>query len=322
MGITQNRDKDAILRVAQTAAAEWGFTPDLKELGDCENLVYKATDKNGTPFIVRVTEPIHRSIKEIEAELDYVDFLKSEGLGVCASLKNPKTGMRIETYTDDVTQNSYHVCVTEFAAGGVLNLEKHWDEDLPRRLGQLLANLKKASLKYDSDLSERHVYFEDDHVKNALHYIPQNHTLARQEWTLAIEWAKSLPQSPQHFGLCHTDIHAANFFIDDSGNITVFDFDDTCMNFYLYDAMIPCIIDVLKNDNLSSPTADEYRRIYLTAYASELGITDVARLDKDIRNFERLRDIEMYAWVYMMGYDKEQDMEKWQKQFKPDQPFL
>jgi Ser/Thr protein kinase RdoA (MazF antagonist) len=116
-------------------------------------------------------------------------------------------------------------------------------------------------------------------------------------------------------------MHAGNFFITDKGDITVFDFDDACYSFYLYDAMILFAVENLKEKNLTNPTPEEYQDIYLKAFADELGITNLDKLRHDLKNFERLRSIEMYAWVYLMGYDKDNDMDAWRKKFTPDVPF-
>ena len=297
MGITQNRDKDAILRVAKQAAADWGFQPDLKELGDCENIVYKALNISGRPFILRVTEPIHRTKAALKAELSYVDFLKTEGLSVCASIKNPKSGQTVEELTDTSTGNTYFVSVSEFADGRHFDLKKDWNKTFPVKLGKLMAEFRLANQKYSQKPTGRHTYFDCEHVKNALKYIPVADTTARAEWKLAHDWVKSLPQNADTFGLCHTDMHTGNFFLADNGDINVFDFDDSSHNFYLYDLMIMYIVDGLKDKGLTNPTPAEFQDLYINAYADKLGITDTGQLKQDLDNFKRLRNIEMYASV-------------------------
>tara|TARA_B100000686_G_C16799958_1_gene985203 strand:- start:4269 stop:5267 length:999 start_codon:yes stop_codon:yes gene_type:complete len=320
MGVTQNRDKAAILRVAKQAAKDWGLGDNLEELGDCENIVYRTRRADGTNVIIRVTEPAHRSAEQIKQELDYVDFLKSEGMNVCLSIPD-NNGERLRTYTDPHHKSQYLVCVTEYADGVTFNLNAHWNVAMAEKLGIMLARFCKASRKYPQTQTSRHSYFDNEHVKNALKYIPANHDVARREWKTAIEWAKSLPRTPENFGLCHTDMHIGNFHITADNRVNVFDFDDTCRNFYLYDAMILHIVDGLKDKNLTNPTIKEFQDIYLTAYANELGIKDIEKLKQDVINFERLRNIEMYAWVYMMGYDKNIDMIKKQDALNPNVPF-
>lgn len=321
MGVALKRDKAAITRVANHAAQDWQLKPDVKELDDCESVVFKAYKQDGMPLILRVTEPSHRTSQAMKAELDYVNFLKSEGMGVCASLVCPLDGEKVRTYTDNQSGNEYHVYVTEFAEGAPIDFEKDWNVGLAKQLGTMVAKFKKANIKFNQNASKRHSYFDSEHVKNALKYIPKDHKEAVEEWKLAHAWVSALDRTAEDFGVCHTDMHAGNFFITDKGDITVFDFDDACYNFYLYDAMILFMIDNLKEKKLTNPTPEEYQDIYLKAYADELGITNLNKIRHDLKNFERLRSIEMYAWVYLMGYDKDNDMDAWRKKFTPDVPF-
>jgi Ser/Thr protein kinase RdoA (MazF antagonist) len=38
----------------------------------------------------------------------------------------------------------------------------------------------------------------------------------------------ALPQDADGYGMIHQDAHAGNFFVDENGKITLFDFDDCC----------------------------------------------------------------------------------------------
>ena len=326
MSVVQNRDQDAILRTAKQACEDWEYDPEtLKKLGNCENVVFKVTDKSGTPYIVRVTEPIHRSQDEIQAEVDFIAALKSKGLPVCAAVKIPKEGAEVKTYTDQKTGQDYHVAVFDYAPGESFDHKKHWNLDLAKTLGRLMAEFHKASQKL-SPVPKRKTYLEAEHVKNATKYIPAKDKIAREEWKQALSWVKSLDQNDQNFGLCHTDMHFGNFFVTDQGKVTVFDFDDTNQNFFLYDLMIPFIhVEDFKKTHQGSadPDFEIWQDMYLKTYADEMGIKDVAALKNAVQQFARLRDIEMYAWVHMMGYaeDEKKYLERARKKMSPKTPF-
>lgn len=317
MGIIAQRDMNAIKRIARTAAKDWGYDGRVKLIQNGENIIFRVRGKNDKFFVLRVSEPKHRSPQQLAEEIDFVHHLADEGLPVCKFQPHPTSKNLVESYDDQPTGKTYHVTVNHFAPGGRFDKEKHYNKEFAAKYGQLMADFHTAALKYPKTQSVRHDYFETEHVKNALKYIPADDDTARREWKLAEQWAKSLKKTPENFGLNHTDIHPGNIFVTDKGDITVFDFDDSCRNFYMYDLMIP--YSIFKNKTPEYPQG--LQDVILQAYMKGMNLKDQKALETDLALFSRLRDIEMYAWVYMMGHDKSNDMKKWQQSFKPDQPF-
>lgn len=61
------------------AAKAYHVTVEEKPLGDFENYIFKAKDKNNEDYVLRLTHSSHRSKKEVEAELDFYGMLQSMG---------------------------------------------------------------------------------------------------------------------------------------------------------------------------------------------------------------------------------------------------
>lgn len=318
MGIIAQRDMAAIRRIARSSAKDWGLDGRIKLIQNGENIIFRAKGSSENFFILRVTEPKHRSVKMLQEEIDFVHHLAGEGLPVCKFQPHPQDQDLVKTYKDRLTGKTYHVTVNHFAPGSHFNKDKHFNIEFAEKFGRLMSNFHKAALKYPAAQTARYSYLENEHVKNALKYIPKDDDIAQREWQIARKWAENLQKKAENYGLNHTDIHFGNIFVTDKGDITVFDFDDSCRNFYLYDLMIP--YGQLHDSKSKNPR--KLQDAFLTAYMDGMNLSDKKSLESQLAAFERLRDIEMYAWVYMMGHDTPEKMKKWQKQFKPDQPFL
>lgn len=61
------------------AAKIFNVKVEEKPLGDFENYIFKAKDKNDEDYVLRLTHSSHRSKKEVEAELDFYGMLRSMG---------------------------------------------------------------------------------------------------------------------------------------------------------------------------------------------------------------------------------------------------
>ncbi|MBC7465972.1 MAG: hypothetical protein H7256_08260 [Bdellovibrio sp.] len=59
----------------------WPLTGEIKFHRRVANIVYFTT-LNGNEVILRLTEPTHRKFKEIESELDWLNFLHANGMRV------------------------------------------------------------------------------------------------------------------------------------------------------------------------------------------------------------------------------------------------
>ena len=51
----------------------------------------------------------------------------------------------------------------------------------------------------------------------------------------------TLRQESDAYGLVHADLHMGNFFVDHSGQMTVFDFDDCCFHWFGYDCAVSVV---------------------------------------------------------------------------------
>ena len=76
---------DSALSAARQGLFAWNISGDARLLKRLENFTYEA-GADGNEWIVRVTEPSHRSVAQLDAELDWLTFLDHQGVGVAPPL--------------------------------------------------------------------------------------------------------------------------------------------------------------------------------------------------------------------------------------------
>ena len=105
-------------------------------------------------------------------------------------------------------------------------------------------------------------------------------------------YLEALPQDAESFGMIHQDAHAGNFFVDDNGQIMLFDFDDCLYGHFVYDLAMVLFYAVTNRED-----ADEFAPMFWEAfwrgYCEENKLDDVWL--KEIPHFMKLREIDLYA---------------------------
>lgn len=150
-------------------------------------------------------------------------------------------------------------------------------------------------------------------------YLPQGH----QPILLALNELKSelagLPVTPEHFGLIHGDINVGNFTLDESGEMTLFDFDECQYSWYTEDIAIQLyyLLYVFGEDS----RAERKTQYELFMKHFERGYTDGGRqlprhLKDQLGIFLRLRDI-----IVLVGMHRSWDLSQpddWTRDFLQD----
>ena len=112
---------------------------------------------------------------------------------------------------------------------------------------------------------------------------------------------------PRTYNLIHQDAHAGNFFIDETGTITLFDFDDCVYGWLIYDiAMVIFYVIMAREDVL------RFTRAFMADFLK--GYTGENRLDAgwlgEIPSFLKLREIDLYAAIHR-SFDVENLDDPW-----------
>ncbi len=202
------------------------------------NIVYSC-EKGGTGAkMLRIAFLDDRSREDMLAEVEYVRYLREHG-GSVADVISSQDGNLLEEITHD--GHTFFVCLFEKAKGRQL-AENHYRyrEGAPiaeyyYNCGQVLGRLHQLSKGY-TPIHRRYGFFDKYNAEYIDRLIPGSLSLLKDKMVELLETLQRLDQSRGSFGMLHFDFSDGNYNIDyETGRITVFDFDNSCFGWYMYD---------------------------------------------------------------------------------------
>jgi Ser/Thr protein kinase RdoA (MazF antagonist) len=216
----------------------------LKVFADYEgaaNLVYEY-EIEGKPFIIRLSYTPERSVEQIHAELHFVNHLHDHGVRVSRPIPSIN-GEMVET----IQAKGIPFHIVSFIKGKGMRVPDNgyqYRTDAPieeyfQDWGQTLGQMHAVTKDY-RPLDERIKRPEWSELhKNRLAIetqVPQHLEVIRHRIQFTLDEIKSLPRDRDSYGLIHGDFNDGNFTVDYSnGDITVFDFDDSCYFWFVYE---------------------------------------------------------------------------------------
>ncbi|MFC5650181.1 phosphotransferase enzyme family protein [Paenibacillus solisilvae] len=287
--------------VLEEGARRFGLViGSCKKLGDFENYVFEM-ERGGEPCILRLTHSSHRSEAEVAAELDWINFLASEGLTIPKSFLSVHNKMTERIETGD---SYFTVCLFQKAEGHLPDFQNpiDWNMDLILRWGAITGQMHEATRRYTvpDHTAARADWDDDELLQAAEQFVIPGDEFVLERLGEILEHLRALPRDPDSYGLIHTDIHPRNFFVNDD-RITVFDFDDCSYNWFVHDLAIPLYYSISWGVP-QSYTGDRqaYASDFVKAFWS--GYRDAYSLPnewlKEIPQFLKLRDITLYLVIH------------------------
>jgi Ser/Thr protein kinase RdoA (MazF antagonist) len=205
------------------------------------NLVYEYT-RDGQPYILRISFRPDRMAEQIQAELHFVNYLAEHGVRVSRPVSS-SNGRLLETV--QVREMPLHIA--SFVRGKGMRVPDNgyrYREDAPieeyfQNWGRVLGQMHALSKGYrpPSEQVERPVWSEL-HKSGLMieQQVPERLPVVRERIRSLLAEVSSLPRDRDSHGLIHGDFNDGNFTVDYSnGDITVFDFDDCCYFWFIYE---------------------------------------------------------------------------------------
>lgn len=201
-----------------------------------QNEVFSFTNKEGTARILRLTADSHRSVAEIEDELEWLCHLKESGLSVCGPVRQGD-GSLVSSIGD--SQDLNHAVVFETAAGERLateNLSSKLYYLHGKHLGALHAFSRNASRRY---LRRRKPWDEERYFTSDIEdFLPEEiRDPVRGAWKELRTALVTMPVTSETHGPVHLDLGYSNFFFN-GNHLQIFDFDNCCRGFYACDIAV------------------------------------------------------------------------------------
>jgi len=135
---------------------------------------------------------------------------------------------------------------------------------------------------------------------------PQDHKIKRIYRDL-VKKTQNLPADNSSFGLIHQDAHQGNFFVDENGKITIFDFDDSSYSWFVEDIALVLFYTVMGQEDPAGFT-DNFLSGFLPGYFSEYDLDK--KWFREIPLFMKRREIDLYAVIHR-SFDVENLDDPW-----------
>lgn len=214
--------------------ALWHLETEPTFVRKVENWIYRVT----TPrLFLRVTDPSHQRSSQIEAELDWMKHLQSQGVRLAAPVES-RSGRYVETVTAD--GRTFFVSAFREAEGESLSDRAGFSFDTIENWGRTLGRLHAATRTYaPSPAIERRPQWKEE--RNYLHIqrsVKNSDGVIWDRFQELDAWLTRLPKD-EAYGLIHADLHHGNFFVGGDGGFTLFDFDDCQYHWFAYDIAVP-----------------------------------------------------------------------------------
>lgn len=137
----------------------------------------------------------------------------------------------------------------------------------------------------------------EDLIGFAEKFLPPDEKEVICEWNRMLDYLYTLPKGPDEYGLIHQDLHGGNFFVDDAGNMTIFDFDDSQYFWFAHDIAM-CLFYVVPHHCEKQADLDNAKLFlshFMTGYRRENQLDH--RWILEIPTFMKLREMELYIAI-------------------------
>ncbi|MED1568236.1 phosphotransferase enzyme family protein [Bacillus paramycoides] len=272
------------------AAKSFHVTVEKKPLGDFENYIFKAKDRNDEDYVLRLTHSSHRSKKEVEAELDFLRYVAEHGAKAAGPYYSIFQNLVEEIGAEDGT--SFYASLFVYAKGEQVKGDEspYWGDNFFEAWGKAIGQLHRLTMNYPKT-DDRDTWEEDESaIVNEL-----EDKKVKEIATVLMNEIKALPIEKETFGLMHGDIHPGNFHYDGK-ELTIFDFDDAAYNYFIHDLAMILYYSVLFTPWTVEEKTEFARKqleVLRKGYEYEHRLAD--SWYESLPLFLRLRDIGLYG---------------------------
>src|SRR5262249_46992533 len=197
----------------QRLSRHWDLAADgLALLRNGQNHVFAGRLASGTAVIIRITDDTHRTSRLIQAELDWLSFLRHHGCTVTEPLP-ANDGKLLKTFS--AGRRTLHVvCFARLTGRPVTPGDpQQWKAELFVTLGKSLGRIHRVTATFQPRAGvQRYSWYAETEFRHLADYqgvVPDRVLGCIQRHIARL---RDLPQQPGHYGLIHNDVYADNFF--------------------------------------------------------------------------------------------------------------
>lgn len=260
-----------------------GYKISLVEAHDGgRNVIYNCEKEGAIAKIIRIAFLEDRSREDFLGEVEYIRYLHEHG-GSVSNVIISCNGNLLEEITHE--NHIYFICGFEKAPGKLLVENSYrYREGVPiteyfYNCGKVLGKMHQLSKIY-TPTHKRYSFFNKYKVEYLEKLIPSSLSLLKKKIFEILQTLEGLDKNCEVFGMVHFDYSDGNYMIDfDTGKITVFDFDNSCFCWYMYDLANVWThgvgwIQFERDTEKRRKFMEEYFETVLVGYRSETTIAD------------------------------------------------
>jgi Ser/Thr protein kinase RdoA (MazF antagonist) len=266
---------------------------DIRLLDGFESFMYEYT-KDGQEHILRVGHSRRRTPDLIRGEVDWINYLADGGAGVARAIVS-QNGRLVEEIPDD-RDGRFLASTFVKARGGPPGQMGGWTDEVIAAYGKLLGRMHALSKSYTvADEGWRRPEWDDP----LMQYAATEEEAILEKYREVMSHLQALPRDGEGYGMIHQDAHAGNFFVDEEGRITLFDFDDCVYGHFAYDLAMVLFYAITNREDAAEFAAGFWPK-FMQGYNAENDLDPAWQ--QEIPHFMKLREIDLYA-IILRDYD-------------------
>ena len=285
----KSRYNDDILKEAMQ---RYGIAPEsIRLLDGFESFMYEF-ERDQAEYILRIGHSLRRSIPMIQGEVNWINYLVKGGVPAARAIFSEND--RLVELIDD-GQGEHFLATAFVKARGQHPNRSEWTPRFFEAYGAMMGRMHALSKRYEPDPSTWRPQW-DDPINMVGQFLPPSEEIAAEKYCALMAHLNTLPKDADSYGLIHQDAHTGNLFVDEAGNITLFDFDDCVYGWFIYDIAMVLFYVVPFDPSGASNFTGEFMPHFLRGYRHENHL-DAAWL-KEIPYFLKQREIDLYALIH------------------------
>lgn len=202
------------------------------------NIAFICSEGDEKKYVLRISTLVDREESDYLAEVEFVRYLAKNGAAV-ADVFPSVHGNLVECVKRD--GEAYYISLFAYAKGMLISDNGYrYREGAPLseyfyNTGKVIGKIHKLSKSFKPG-NKRSIYFDKYNIEYINRLIPDDFAEIKEAIAERLETFKSLPTNADAFGLVHFDYSDGNYHIDmNTGDITVFDFDNCMYCWYMFD---------------------------------------------------------------------------------------
>ena len=287
--LIKDRYNDTIL---QEAMRRYGITNDqIHPLDAFESFIYEF-ERDSHAYILRISHSFRHSESLVLGEVDWINYLAEGGVSVAKAIPS-ESGKLVEVIED---QWGGAFLVTAFVKARGQAPWDLWTPKLYKSYGEMIGQIHTLSKSYQPNQAAwKRPDWNNDLFEFVERYLPESESIAKKKYRDICSRVNTLAKDRESYGLTHQDAHGNNLYVDEMGQITLFDFDECAYNWFINDIAVVLFYIVQDAEDWRAFT-EEFLSHFLRGYVQACTL-DFTWL-KEIPNLLKIREIELYAVIH------------------------